>query len=407
MTVSDRIGLAELLAAAEAAAPVESVDMVAHNLRDRFGARYVSFLLVDIVGRQVVRISEEAAARQGRRADQIPLTGSIYDKVLRTQKLVQAPDSGRGQRVIAPVTNRGDTIGLLELFLPQTTPGMLEQVQQAAHALAYIIATDGRFTDLYHWGQRTTPLSLAAEIQRQLLPSAPSCEAAQFTLACALVPSDSIAGDTYDYSLDHDTVHLSITDAMGHDVDASLTATLLINASRGARRAEKDLAEQARQTNQALLDHGRDALATGQLLRIALDGSGAQLVNAGHPWPLRLREGTVDEVHLHVDLPFGIHAPGPYRVQSLDLQPGDRILLYTDGMQERRAESVDLPDVIRNTAGDHPREVVRTLTQAVTEACGGDLHDDATVVCLDWHGPQRARRHTQPANRHPHSGVGS
>ncbi|WP_345139477.1 GAF domain-containing protein, partial [Streptomyces mexicanus] len=197
MTVSDRIGLAELLAAAEAAAPVESVDMVAHNLRDRFGARYVSFLLVDIVGRQVVRISEEAAARQGRRADQIPLTGSIYDKVLRTQKLVQAPDSGRGQRVIAPVTNRGDTIGLLELFLPQTTPGMLEQVQQAAHALAYIIATDGRFTDLYHWGQRTTPLSLAAEIQRQLLPSAPSCEAAQFTLACALVPSDSIAGDTY------------------------------------------------------------------------------------------------------------------------------------------------------------------------------------------------------------------
>ncbi|MFC7016185.1 PP2C family protein-serine/threonine phosphatase [Streptomyces viridiviolaceus] len=393
--VNDRIGLAELLAAAENAAPVASLDMVAHNLRDRFSAQYVTFLLVDIVGRKVVRISEEAATQQGRRADQIPLTGSIYDKVLRTQKLEQAPDSGHGQRVIAPVTNRGDTIGLLELFLPHATPEVLEQVEAAAHALAYLIVTDRRFTDLYHWGQRTTPLTLAAEIQRQLLPLAPSCEAAQFTLACALVPADSVAGDSYDYSLDHDTVHLSITDAMGHDVDASLMATLLVNASRSARRTEQDLAEQARQTNQALLDHGRDTLATGQLLRIALDGSGAQLVNAGHPWPLRLREGTVEEVRLHADLPFGVHAPGPYRIQSLALHPGDRLVLYTDGMQERQAEAVDLPDVIRNTACEHPREVVRTLTQAVTEACDGHLQDDATVVCLDWHGAQPAGRHTQ------------
>ncbi|MFF9410847.1 PP2C family protein-serine/threonine phosphatase [Streptomyces anandii] len=395
MTVDDRIGLAGLLAAAEAAAPVASLDMVAHNLRDRFDAQYVTFLLVDIVGRKVVRISEETATQQGRRADQIPLTGSVYDEALRTQKLVQAPASGHGQRVIAPVTNRGDAIGLLELFLPQTTPEALEQIQQAAHALAYIIAADRRFTDLYHWGRRTTPLTLAAEIQRQLLPLAPSCEAAQFTLACALVPADSVAGDTYDYSLDHDTVHLSVTDAMGHDVDASLMATLLVNASRGARRSEQDLAEQARQTNQAVRDHGRGTLATGQLLRIALDGSGAQLVNAGHPWPLRLRDGAVDEVRLHVDLPFGVHAAGPYRVQDLDLLPGDRFMLYTDGLQERRAESVDLPDLIRNTAGEHPREVVRILTQAVTEACDGHLQDDATVVCLDWHGPQPSGRHAQ------------
>ncbi|SFD06995.1 PP2C family protein-serine/threonine phosphatase [Streptomyces aidingensis] len=393
--MNDRFGPAELLAAAEDAAPVHFLDTVARNLRDRFGARYVTFLLVDLVGRQVVRISEEAVTQRGRRADQIPLTGSIYDKVLRSQKPAQAPGGGHGQRVVTPVTNRGDTIGVLELFLPRVTPEVLEQVQAAAHALAYIIVTDRRFTDLYHWGQRTEPLTLAAEIQRQLLPSAPSCEAAQFTLACALVPSDSVAGDSYDYSLDHDTVHLSITDAMGHDVDASLMATLLVNASRGARRAEEDLAAQARRTNQALLDHGRGALATGQLLRIALDGSGAQLVNAGHPWPLRLREGAADQVRLGVDLPFGIHASGRYRVQALELLPGDRLVLYTDGMQERQAASLDLPDVIRNTAGEHPREVVRTLTQAVTEACGGHLRDDATVVCLDWHGPQPAGRHAQ------------
>ncbi|MET7682631.1 PP2C family protein-serine/threonine phosphatase [Streptomyces sp. NPDC005423] len=386
--------LGELLAAAEAAPPGESVDVVAHDLQKRFGAERVSFLFADLIGERLVRLVAAGDADEDL-GEPIELRGSVYDHVLTSQRQHVEADGKGGRRVITPVTNRGDRIGVLEVTLQAADDTVFRQVREAAHALAYIIVTDRRFTDLYHLGRRTTRTSLAAEIQHQLLPSAPCCEAAEFTLAAGLIPADDIGGDTYDYTLDRDTLHLSITDAMGHDTNSALLATLLVGALRQARRGGCDAVKQAHQAHQALLTHSR-GLATGQLFCVDLDTGLCELVNAGHPRPLRLRDGTVEEVELAVNLPFGVAAPTGYHLQQLQLQPGDRLVLLTDGMQDRGAAAVDLASVIRDTGALHPREAVRSLTGAVLAACYGNLKDDATVLLLDWHGNRRRPAEPEP-----------
>lgn len=148
--------------------------------------------------------------------------------------------------------------------------------------------------------------------------------------------------------------------------------------------------EQADSTNQALFDNpvtptGEEFVA-GLLARVDLRTGTLAVVNAGHVPPYLLRDGALGTVEVDVNLPLGMFPDTRYTSTSVQLRPGDRLLFVTDGMLERGVASLDLPAAIRATRGLHPREAVRALADSALRTVGGDLQDDATVMCLDWHG---------------------
>ncbi len=241
------LDLRALLDAAEAAPPTAGVEALAAELAEAVGAGEVSFLIADISGGALARLvrAQPGSAPGTERAAPatLPIAGTPAGLALRSQQ-VQLAVTGDEVWLWAPVTERGEAVGVLELVLP-TLPDdqTVAYLASAAHALAYVVIADRRYTDLYEWGQRGAPLSLAAEIQRQLLPGSYTCEAGQFTLAGWLVPAHIAGGDTFDYALDRDTLHLSLTDAMGHGVDAAQLATLVVGSLRNSRRRGLGLPE--------------------------------------------------------------------------------------------------------------------------------------------------------------------
>jgi serine phosphatase RsbU (regulator of sigma subunit) len=394
-----RLDLRSLLTRAEAAAPVGVVDALAAVLLEMLDAREVSFLIADFSGRSLNRLghteaSEEPGSRSEETSGRVALEGTPYGAALAGQRSVLLRE-GDDTRVLAPVTSRGEAVGVLELVLPFEPAGItVEDVELAAHQLAYMVIANRRYTDLFEWGQRTVPLSLAAEIQRRLLPASFTCEADQFTLAGWLEPAGEVGGDTFDFSLDRNTLHVSMTDAMGHSVRSSLLATLVVGALRNTRRRGASLVEQAHSAHEALLAYAEPEVGfvTGQLVRVDLVAQTARVLNAGHPRPFRLRQGRVEEIELTAEAPFGAAEGASWSEQKLPLEAGDRLLFLTDGMLERNAESLDIPALLLASGHLHPREAIQYLTHAVLDAFGGKLPDDATSLCFDWHGGAQGDR---------------
>jgi serine phosphatase RsbU (regulator of sigma subunit) len=145
----------------------------------------------------------------------------------------------------------------------------------------------------------------------------------------------------------------------------------------------------------ALADYYDDmSFATGIVAKLTIASGRLEWSNAGHPPPLLLRgRKVVAELSSDPVLPFGLGDDTP-KLQHQDLEPGDAVLLYTDGVVEARTPDGEffglerLTDLLEREAasGEPADEILRRLVQAVLEHQAADLRDDATLMLVRWKG---------------------
>jgi serine phosphatase RsbU (regulator of sigma subunit) len=301
--------------------------------------------------------------------------------------------------VYLPVSVRAERLGVLAVTMPDRglSRDAMEVLDDVARVLGHVLTGARRYTDRFEILRRRRELGLAAEIQWELLPSL-AFELPGFSIAGTVEPAYEIGGDNFDYAISARRLTVSVSDAVGHGLRAALLASLSCTAMRNSRRAGRTIAEQAHAANRHLVEQfpGAD-FVTGLVLELDVGSGLATILNAGHPPPLLVRDGAVSELLIPPALPLGMAVSTSYPLHPVRLQPGDRLVLLTDGITEahRRGEREfgyrRLTALLVEHRDLEPPELVRHITRVVSESCTGQLSDDATLVCLDWH-PASPRR---------------
>ncbi|PWR06388.1 serine/threonine-protein phosphatase [Micromonospora acroterricola] len=331
------------------------------------------------------RLSELLPLTQG---DSITSPGHAAWRAFDHQSPVRADDTGW-----FPVSMRGERRGVLRLAPVPDDQTVLDELAEVATALAHELAAVSAGTDVYRAARRSQRLTLAAEMQWDLLPGRSRIRPS-FSLAGQLEPAYTVRGDSFDWSDDGERLWLSTVNGTGEGVAASLLTSLATHALRNARRAGLRLADQAALADQALYDlyRGKQHLST-LLMELDLRSGVMTVVDAGSPRLVLLRRGEVTEQPLEAQFPLGMFEATDYHEQRFTLERGDRVFVVSDGVLEAtgrdtRYGETALDRFLRRTGPMEPLDAVRSLIGDLRAFVAGDLVDDAVVVCLDWTGPQ-------------------
>jgi len=265
-------------------------------------------------------------------------------------------------------------------------------VEQVASLAAQLLVTKSEYSDVVELARRSRKMSLAAELQRGTLPPM-TLATSQVMVTGILEPAYEVAGDTFDYALNTDMLHVAIIDSVGHDIGSSVISHLVHGSLRNSRRDGRDLPEVYVRANEALTTVFRElTFATAAFGHLDLSSGLFSWVSAGHPPPLVVRGGkVVHEADTVPVLPIGLSGAEPM-VNELVLDPGDMLLLYTDGVVEGGARGTErfgldrLTDLLsRNLLADlPPAETLRRLVRAVLEHAAHELHDDLAMVLVEY-----------------------
>jgi serine phosphatase RsbU (regulator of sigma subunit) len=371
-------------------APGELLSAVVDDALARVGLTGELYL-VDLAQRALT------AVRPGP-GEQLAVDTTAAGRCYQHGEILAGPGHGDQRVLWVPLLDGMDRVGVLRVGLGGDGPDpddLHARLWTVAGLAAHVLMAKVVYSDRLRALRADGPLSSASELLWQLLP--PRTFATDRVVVSAILePHEDVAGDAYDYAVSAGALDLAVFDAAGHDLQAGLTTAMALSAVRGARRSgERDLARIAERADALLAGHpGPLRFATAVLARLDTGTGLLRLLVAGHPPPLLVRGGrVVGEVGGDPRPPLGIVGPGgPPEVAERQLEPGDHLLFYSDGIVEARDAGgrffgderlVELTEAAVAEGLSAP-EALRRLCAAVLAHQDHRLQDDATLVLVEW-----------------------
>ncbi|MEW2585342.1 PP2C family protein-serine/threonine phosphatase [Streptomyces virginiae] len=333
----------------------------------------------------------------------VDIDGSLAGLAYRTQRVQRNRD---GDTCWFPMVDGVERVGVMQVSGSGTATDPTEAAPtatdptEAGRALAslatLLVMSQSSHDDLLVRHQRSSPMSLQAELLWACLPPR-TIGTARATSAAMLEPAYDIGGDAFDHTFVDGTLHLTMLDAMGHDLASGGASAAAVAACRATRRSGAALPDIATTIDRTLARWIPERLMTGVIAELDTDTGDFRWINCGHPPPLLIREGHVLPRALERDaeLPLGLgfHDPEPPARHHVRLQPGDRVVIHSDGVTEARSPDGDLfgedrltDTVIRSLASGHNApESLRRLVQNLLAHQEHRLRDDATILLAEWH----------------------
>jgi serine phosphatase RsbU (regulator of sigma subunit) len=380
--------LADLLEAYHTAAP-EDLGTLVGRMAHLAGAADCSMFLQDYAQELLLPVPPQHDD------EPLPIDASAAGSAFTSEQDREEPQGDR-IRLWVPMLDGTDRVGVLGATIDPSDEAARWFCRRLASLSALFLISKGENSDHFFWARRRRPMSLPAEMQWQLLPAL-TVATPRVAIAGVVEPAYAVGGDAFDYAINGDVAHVAIVDSMGHGLDASEMAAVAIGSYRHSRRQRYGLVDTHRALDSVLSrQFGDDRFATAQLAELDLRSGELRLLNAGHPAPIHVgRDGSSRSVPCSPALPVGLGPGGTPPVTTLALEPGDRLLFFTDGVVENRlpqgepfGEGRLWEAFARECAtGRTASETVRRLSRSFLELHGGQTRDDATWVLLEWRGP--------------------
>ncbi|MEU7872516.1 PP2C family protein-serine/threonine phosphatase [Dactylosporangium sp. NPDC049140] len=381
--------LLRLLTAAHRAVPEDLPALATEGVR-LVGALDADIFLIDYRQSYLVPLTAVDAPT----AAAVPVEGTLAGRAFAYTELCEAPEDG-GYRMWVPLLDGTERLGVIAVHTAaEPTDRLRDDCRHIASALAELLMTRRHYGDGVERTRRLEPMQLAAEILWNLLPPLTFVSHA-VSVSAILEPCYDVGGDAFDYAINGNVLHVAVFDSVGHGIEASDTTSLAINAYRNARRTGLDLADTCRSIDTWLSARHPGNWVTALLLELDTVTGLARRISAGHPGELLLRQGkAVKSLPAPTAMPLGLRrlADREPEVTQEQLQPGDQLLLYTDGVVEARTADGEffgldrLGDYVTRALADRlpAPETMRRLVHAILTHQNDRLQDDATAVLVEW-----------------------